>query len=212
MATAPKLGGAPPGPHTKCVANGSSDPLDDFALRLIRRKAKQLSGRTGFSQSDRPDLEQELALVVLRRLPDFDPCRSHYNAFVTTVVERFVATILQHRSAEMRTYRRYGGSLNATVTDSDGRPVELVATMCSSQQSLRTGHAERPHEEASGLIRDVADLLDKLPPQLRELCKRLQEGSVSQVAREMGLSRKTLYRRRVNILRRFEQSGMREYL
>jgi len=186
--------------------------IDKFAARLITRKARELVRRAGFSSSDTEDIEQELTLVLLRRLGKFDSSVAHYNAFVTTIVERYAATILQHRSADMRTHRRNGGSLNVNVTDDNGHAVELVATICSSQQSQRTGQAERPHEEASDLIRDVADVLEQLPPQLRELCERLKRGSVSQVACETGFSRKTLYRRLAQIRQRFEQVGMREYL
>ena len=186
--------------------------IDKFAARLIRRKARELVRRAGYSSSDTEDIEQELTLVLLRRLGKFDPSVAHYNAFVTTVVERYAATILQHGSAEMRTHRRNGGSLNVTVTDDDGHTVELVATICSSQQSLRTGQHQLTHEEASDLMRDVADVLEQLPPQLRELCERLKHDSISDVARELGVSRKTLYRRLTRIRERFEKAGMRDYL
>src|SRR5689334_8458675 len=73
-----------------------------FAGNYIRRKARQLIGKTGFTLSDRPDIEQELAIKVVQCISRFDPTRGHWNAFVATVVERHVATILKSRRARKR--------------------------------------------------------------------------------------------------------------
>jgi len=40
--------------------------LDEFAVKLIKRKARQLAGRAGFLQADRQDLEQEMAMDLLQ--------------------------------------------------------------------------------------------------------------------------------------------------
>ena len=192
--------------------SGSGDPLDDFTLRLIRRKARELTRHPGFTRSDQPDLEQELALILLRRRADFDPLRSHYYAFATTVVERHVATILQHRSAEMRTHQRDGGSLNITVTDGNGHKVELLATISTSEPARRTGQHQRSHEETTDLVHDVAHVLEQLPPRLREICERLKEASKSAVAREFGMSQGAFYDLLKQIQSRFENSHLRDYL
>jgi DNA-directed RNA polymerase specialized sigma24 family protein len=181
-------------------------------MRLIRRKAKQLAHRPGFTRSDQPDLEQELAVIVLRRLADFDPGRSHYYAFVTTVVERYVATILKYYSAEMRTHQRHGGSLNLTVTDGDGHETELLATLSTSAQELRTGQHRRPHEEAIDLVGDVADVLEQFPERLRTICERLKTETKAAVARDMGLSQGAFYDLLGQIRARFEKLGLRDYL
>lgn len=170
MAAAAKQGGeTPQGTQSKC--NQAENPLDDFALRLIRRKAKQICRRLGFSRSDRPDLEQELALILLRRLAGFDPRRAHYNAFVTTVVERYTATILQHHAAGKRTYHRNGGSLHVTVTDGDGGAVELVATLSACQQARHTGQQRCADEDSWNLAHDVAAVLDQMPPFMRKVAR-----------------------------------------
>ena len=109
--------------------------INSFAARLIRRKARELSSRPGFSSSDRDEIEQQLRLILLKRLDKFDPAVAHYNAFVTTVVERYSATILEHRRAESRSHRRYGGSLNQMVDDGDGNQIEMGATIHEGQPS-----------------------------------------------------------------------------
>ena len=44
--------------------------------------------------------------MLLRRLAKFDPTIAHYNVFVTTVIERYSATIIEHRTAESRSHQR----------------------------------------------------------------------------------------------------------
>ncbi len=140
-----------------------------FAARCIRRKAREVVRCAGFSPSDRQDIEQELTLVLLRRLGQFNHRVAHYNAFVTTVVERYVATILEHRAAHMRTHQRDGGSLNVLVDDGDGCQIELSATIPSTQHALRTGCHPRSALEQSDLQRDVRDVMATLTPRARHV-------------------------------------------
>jgi len=204
MGAATKPGGAPP--------HAQDHRLDDFALRLIRRKAQQISRRLGLSRSDIPDLEQELALIVLRRMSDFDSRRAHYNAFVATVVERHTATILEHHTAGKRSPCRNGGSLNVTVADGEGGTVELAATICSSEGSRHTGQQRRPPEDAWNLAHDVAAVLEQMPPRMRQVCELVMRDSKSAAARQLGMSQYALYEMLQRILARFEKAGLRDYL
>ena len=103
-----------------------------FAAHLIRQKAKQLIRRPEFAKSDQPDLEQELSLRVIEAFPKFDPEVAHWNAFVTTIVERNVASILEFETAEKRCSEEGIESLNTLVTDSDGNLVQRAQTIGTS--------------------------------------------------------------------------------
>ena len=186
--------------------------INSFAARLIRRKARELSLRPGFSATDRDEIEQQLRMVLLKRLDKFDPAVAHYNAFVTTVVERYTATILEHGRAESRSHRRYGGSLNQMVDDGDGNQIEMGATIHEGQHCVRTGARFRSTEELSEMAADVATILSDLPPRIADICERLKRDSISVVARDLGIPRSTL-RDMLNTVRsRFESGNMREYL
>jgi RNA polymerase sigma-70 factor, ECF subfamily len=188
------------------------NPINKFAAHLIRRKARELSTRAGFSPTDRDDIEQELRLILLRRLDKFDPSVAHYNAFVTTVVERYSATILEHRQAESRSHSRYGGSLNQLVDDGDGNKIEMGATLPEDQQSVRTGARFRSGEELHDLATDVAQLIADLPPEVADICERLKRDTISVVARDLGMPRSTLRDLLKGVRSRFESCDMREYL
>ena len=47
--------------------------LNEYARSVIRNKARQLIGKYGFTPDDYEDLEQEMILDLLVRLPKFDP-------------------------------------------------------------------------------------------------------------------------------------------
>src|SRR5262245_22747028 len=76
--------------------------LDDFAMRLIRRAARKLIGKFGFTRSDRPDLEQNLALEVFRRLRKAGPNVDRPQAFATTVVKNSVINLLERHKAKQK--------------------------------------------------------------------------------------------------------------
>ncbi|GIW85376.1 MAG TPA: sigma-70 family RNA polymerase sigma factor [Dehalococcoidia bacterium] len=198
-----------PQPHPHSSA--SPKQLDAFAARLIRRKARQLVGRAGFTRSDRDDIEQELALKLLKQLSAFDPGEAHWHVFVTTVVERYAASLLRDKRAEKRDHRR-ATSLHVLIETGDNGPVELAETVGRREQDARLGRDPRSDEERAQLAGDVADVLADLPADLRDVAERLKHDSVSQVARDLGLPRTTLLRRMEHVRRAFEGAGLRDYL
>jgi len=194
------------------VTKHNLDCFDAFTARFIRSKVNKLIGRAGFQEADRHDLLQDFVLDLLQRREKFDSEAANWEAFVVVVCENCCATILEHRQAEMRSPDQEGGSLNRPVKDAEGNRTEFGATLSDSAQGHRTRQYRRTHEEASDLIHDVAHLLAQLPPQLRSIAERLQRMSKEEVARELGVSSKTIYRRVAEIRERFEQAGLRAYL
>ncbi len=162
-----------------------------FAAKLIRRKAKQLVGRAGFTRSDRADLEQEMKLRVWQRFGRFDPRIAHWNAFVTTIVERHVATILQAARRKKRLEGETLTSLSELVEDCDSELVELGETISPEQKEPLMGCYVATGEEQCALKLDVADVMANLPDDLRELCELLKFHNVKDAAREMGIPRTT---------------------
>ena len=190
----------------------SLECFDNFTARFIRSKVNKLIGRAGFTESDRSDLLQDFALDLLQRREKFDPNTATWEAFVVVVCENCYATILEHRQAEMRSPDSEAGSLNRSIKDADGNRTEVGTTISESQQARRTGQDRRSHEEAFDLVHDITHVLDQLPAQVRESFERLMQGTISQVARDMGISRKTVYRRIARMLDQFERAQLRDYI
>jgi len=160
-----------------------------FAGRYIRRKARQLVGVAGFRCCDVPALRQDLALALLRRIPNFNPRRAHWNVSVVTVVERQVAILLQQRRARKR---KLVLRLVPLQPDLDGQQAPLDRT-----SELRC--AALPH--------DIDLVLRRLPCKLRILWNVLQIDSATAAAWAKG-NFQTIYNRLRVLRRRFQAAGL----
>ena len=181
------------------------DPqIDAFAWRMIRRKARRLANWTGFTQSDRDDIEQDLFLAWLRSLRLFDPSKAHLNAFTTVVIERHLIGILRDRQLPKRDWRR--------KTRLDAGDGEEDHSITSDAHQRRTGRWQRSDAERAELALDVNAAITRLPADLREIAELLKRKSISEIAREDHISRTTIYRKLKLLRRYFALMKLHEYL
>lgn len=181
--------------------------LDRFEEWFIARKARQLAGKAGLTASDVEDIEQDIRLDVLQRLPRFDPAKSNRHTFIAMVVRRCVASILERLRAEKRNCGRRPQSLNAPIRDAEGREVELSQTLASDAR--RPGRSE---EELRDLRADVQSAVASLPEHLRPWCKVFAELGIREASRELKVPRCRLQRFKSEIRSHFEESGLADYL
>jgi RNA polymerase sigma-70 factor (ECF subfamily) len=197
---------------TSPSSEGDEPIIDQFTARLIRRKARQLVGRAGFSRSDREDIEQELRLKLVKHFSSYDSGQGHRHAFVTAVVERHAANLLRDKQAEKRDHRRVR-SLNVVIADDeDEGPVELGDTISRRELDARLGRSTGDQHHLAELVLDTAEVIAGLTPELRKLAERLKTDSVSRVARDLRVPRTTLNGRIRELRQRFERAGLRDYL
>lgn len=172
--------------------SGTPDDFDPTIRRMIAAKARRLVGRYGLQPQDRPDVEQELAARVIPRLEDYVPGRSTPAAFAAMVVAKAVANLLRDRRARKRTPPPRPGPPAPAEDVPDPR-----------------AEGDRRRRE---LADDVAAILADLPTELRALAERLKAGTVSQVARQTGVPRTSLYRPVEELREVFERAGLRDYV
>jgi RNA polymerase sigma-70 factor (ECF subfamily) len=161
--------------------------IDPVAQDIIRRKARKLMRRGGFSSNDLPDLEQDLSLHLLQRMAAFDPRRGDWTAFVAAVVTAWGANLLRTRHAAKRDYRR-------------NRPLLAASQSCQPGDDL----------EQLELQLDVQQGLQRLPEDLRPIAERLQHFTIAELARALGVPRTTLYEQIKRIRRRFQRMGLKK--
>ena len=128
------------------------------------------------------------------------------------MVEHRLASLIEAQKAGIRDYRRCRCSLNERFEDADGRSVERVDTFDQEDYLLRTGAQSRPSEELSRLTIDVAVVLEGLPHELRELCRRLKAETVTEISRDTGVPRGTIYESIKKLREIFEDIGLKDYL
>lgn len=193
------------------VQNNNPPELGKFEFGIVQRKARQIIGRAGYRNSDRNDLEQMLLMRLVQALKSFNSDKAHRHSFVTAVVERAVASILRNARAKKRDHHNTTSLNSAGDTVGNGTS-ELVNHITDRELSARRGQHPRSQEELAQLASDIAEVMDQLPIELRRFCERLKHASITEISSEMGVPRTTLYGLKRRLLKRFEQSGLRDYL
>ena len=67
-----------------------------WVANLIRKKARSLVGKYGFTTSDQESIEQELWYHLLQVYSRFDPSRGKETTFIISVVENRIRTLIEH--------------------------------------------------------------------------------------------------------------------
>ena len=184
---------------------------DSFASQLIRQKARQLVRHPGFSKSDRPDIEQELAIELVQKYVQFDPERARETTFIARVIEHKAVSLVRARQAEKRHFRRNGKSLNENVSDGEGGAVERAQTVDAANAKRHTGQAPRSDEQVARLKLDIDEVLETLPADLKKLAKMLTGMTEYAASRQLGKSRRQVANDVARLRERFEDAGLRDY-
>jgi RNA polymerase sigma-70 factor (ECF subfamily) len=183
------------------------EAVNDYAVRIIKHKARQLVGRYGLTFFDREDLEQELMIDLLQRMRHFNPAKAKKTTFMARIVERHIATILEARHAQCRDWRLCRVSLNTPHESDKGDTWELIDRV-DSEGTLGTCQPDTREIEINNLRIDVERVLNTLPEDLRDLCERLHESNMAEIARETGVARTTLYDKLTRIREAFREAGL----
>lgn len=189
-------------------ARDARGPLDDATRRLIRCKAWELAQNSAFTPDDQEDIEQELTLDLLQRLMKFDSGRGTRVAFVRRVVGNKVATLLEHRLAERRDPRRVAYSLDDEVDEADGGSFPRDESVSSEDLDPTWGPPSEDHD----LRVDLARVIYQLPPDLASLAGALATQTVTEISRNTGTPRASLYDAIGRIRAILVAAGLEDYL
>ncbi len=189
----------------------SYDGIDGYAADLIRHKARQLVGKAGLTEDDRRDLEQELMVDLLNRMKHFNPVKGKKTTFMTRIVERRIATILEARFAGCRDWRKCTVSLNDPIPGGDTGSEERIEQVCNDGQVGHPG-GETNEQRQNDIRIDLERVIAALPEDLQRLCEKLQSSNMAEIAREMGVPRSTLYGSLTKLRDAFRDAGLDEYL
>lgn len=187
------------------------DDSDRTTARIVRTCVNRVIGRYLFTENDRADLEQDLLLHILTRIPKFDETLSTKPMFVRGIAINRLRNIIAARKAALRGLP-LGASLNEIVEDDEGWSVERVDVISEDQYLRATGRRVRSSDDLRDLRIDLARAIDSLPVDLRALCIRLLTERVTEVAREIGVSTATIYHRIRKIRKEFAALGLGDYL
>jgi RNA polymerase sigma-70 factor, ECF subfamily len=185
------------------------DGVEAYAVTKIRFQARQLARTRVLAASDVEDIEQNLMLDLLKRMPAFDPSKSSKNTFIARVVENHAATLIKAALAEKRGAAITHESLHSVIHDGVGEPIELGDTIPTERGLWNT--TERDWDEVIDLRHDLIHAMGGLPPDLVTLCRRLSVGTVTEVSRATGMSRSSIYDGIAKIRAVLKETGFSNY-
>lgn len=185
--------------------------LDDYAVNLIRYKTRRLIGQAGFSKSDQEDIEQDLSLHLRRQLSKHNPRKGTLKTFINTVLNNKIRTMVSARLTSQFDFRQHECSLDELVEVDTGEMVSRAEAIDAEEYLMATGRLNRRTLDAVEMRIDVQCAVSMLPADLRNLCARLQERTIVDIAREDGVTRQKIdeLRRRIAFL--FLEHGLDEY-
>jgi RNA polymerase sigma-70 factor (ECF subfamily) len=165
-----------------------------FVQKMVKIKACQLRRRPEFARTDLKDIQQELVTRILDRAHLFDPARGAPTTFIAAVIGSAVPMMCRDRRRLKRAGEVQTTSLDSSVMQKDGQEeVEMsLADQLSEPDRLRHRCGDHcPDQQRRDTAAAVAAATDRMPPQVRDVCRRLMDGgSESSVARDLGLSRR----------------------
>ncbi|MBI2842678.1 MAG: hypothetical protein HYX78_04700 [Armatimonadetes bacterium] len=186
--------------------------LNDYATNLIRYKTRRLIGQAGYTRSDQEDIEQDLSLHLRQQLPKHNPRKGTLKTFINTVLDNKIRTMVSARLTSQFDFRQHDCSLDETIETETGDRVSRGEAIDAEGYLMATGRISRRAFDILEMRIDVQCAVSLLPADLQNLCVRLQERTIVDIAREDGVSRHKIdeLRRRIAFL--FLEHGLDEYV
>ena len=179
---------------------------NSFAASLIRRKARQLCQRPGFSRSDEDDLKQGMRLYLWSASRLFDPARGNVESFIVTALRSWMDMEVRRRRAEMRFTGVEAISLDSKTVDcGDGECFPMIADITSDQADRRLGLDSR--DLASDLeFREALALVHaRLTQAELRFMRDVVDRGIAGAARKRRVSRRQVLARLKSIRERFAE-------
>lgn len=160
----------------------TSHLIDDYVLKRIDFRARQLAIKFRLPDDRRDDLAQEMVVELLKAANRFDPDGSAtWHTYASRVLDLAVKKLAQ---AECRMRQREAGRPMGFSQAPDGSPSAV-------NNPAHEGEDELAQLE---LKLDIDVVLARMPERLRQACRLLMHLSPTEAAEAMGIHRNSIYR------------------
>ncbi|HAI10690.1 MAG TPA: hypothetical protein DCM28_03240 [Phycisphaerales bacterium] len=174
------------------------DIIDEYALDRIRFRIRQLDSQFELSDEDREDLHNDMVRELLNAFRRFNPLLAQRQTFISRVLDRFVLYAM--RQYCMKQERDFEN------------PVGFEQIHVGYEPRINNpSQGELDERDRSDLRMDVIQIVSELPEDLQRVCRVLMEQSGRSAARELGMSKSTLYRAIAQIREHFVERGYADF-
>lgn len=181
-----------------------------YAKRSIEIAARKLIGKCGITRADLEDIESEMMLDVLQRLPKHDNQRWSVKTFIPHVVKNKSHHILRQRCSDKAQIWRQTISMDAPCQPSEGNgEPQTLHDIVSDKSTIGSGvygHVDMCH--------DLEVIVGQLNAIQKQCCRAIMNGQpISKIAKDHSMPRSTFYEQVIAPIRQaFSKAGLEEYL
>jgi len=178
--------------------------INPLVVRIAKSVARKAIGRHGFTESDLPDLEQELVNAGLKAMERLNPEFGNGGGLIAAAVKSRLNVILGYRYAQKRDWRKCC-SLNAEIpgggeNDEATSLIDLLPSCGDFSLSDKEGRNPLLKQMR---CRDVNTAIGYLPPKLREFCEDLKTMTPYEIMAQRKLNKHQFFYRLAKIRRFF---------
>lgn len=185
------------------------DRFNDSEFDTIERKVKVYIKKGYFAQRDREDLIQECCMHWFSRRGQYQAGKASLNTFMERVLDNKLCDLAKREQTDKRKVNRSALSLDEELQHGDEADNRTRADKVTRDPWKGPRDAFSQADRALA----VAEVLKKLTPAQRELCRLFMEGcSVSEASVLLSRPRSTIYDEISRIRELFEKAGLRDYL
>lgn len=192
------------------MSKNSYSGVDSYAAFFVAYKAKTLIRMPMFSADDFEDLQQELMIAYLHAWPSFDPSKGDRRSFIKAAVNNAARNLVMAAEAQKRWTGITLTSLAATVSDQDDSLT--LADAISNDDGLWDSAYLGYDQLSVDLRHDLDRAISQLPADLARICLLLKTRTITEIAAETGIPRRTIRDAVEKLKKIMGKAGLKIYL
>ena len=167
---------------------------------MIRKAARSMVGRHGFTADDVDDLRQDIIIGLLEREGWGGRDRYTDDRFIALAIRQVIGRIIRHANADKRKVHTETRSLDEEFDNGDDNPISRHE--CLSEESHLAARRDqvRTAQEQADLWISLELAITKLPWELRYIAGYLTSHTPAETARILGVPPSTL-REKMKLIR-----------
>lgn len=192
------------------MSKNSYSGVDSYAAFFVAYKAKTLTRMPMFSADDFEDLQQELMIAYLHAWPNFNPDKGDRRSFIKAAVNNAARNLVVAAEAQKRWTGIKLWSLTETTSEDDDA-LTLADTISSNDGLWDNAYLGYDHLSAD-LRHDLDRAIAQLPPDLVRICLLLKTRTITEIAAETGIPRRTIRDAVEKLKKIMGKAGLKIYL
>lgn len=183
--------------------------IDPYAIKCIRYNALKLARGRYFFPDELEDIEQELMIDLLLKLPSYNPTKSSKHTFINTVVKNYAVDLirnitLQKSNGGIKLYSLY----NCVGKTEEYEDVLLIDTLPNGANFY--GFHDIQCEIDVETTIDVQKIVQRMPATLGDLCALLQSMTITEISQITGIAYWVIYKQVNRIRKAFISAGIKK--